>query len=117
MVEKNVSGHVKKMEKVMKKRMDELIVKHQCLRQGRVKGLFGAFDIVGKDGQLIQNQFNDPVPEAILKFKKKLLENGIFTWVRSPVFHLAPPLIITEAELNECFDKIDNALDTLDANL
>jgi len=37
----------------MIKRMNELLKKHNCLRQGRVRGLFAAFDIVGKDGQLI----------------------------------------------------------------
>lgn len=47
-------------------------------------------------------------------FKKKLLENGIFMWVRSPVLHIAPPLIITEKELNECMDKIDDALTVMD---
>lgn len=114
MVEKDVVGHVKKMEKVLSKRMDGLLQKHNCLRQGRVRGLFGAFDLVGKDGQLIQRQFQDPNPEAVLKFKKRLLENGIFMWVRAPVLHIAPPLIITEQELNTAMDKIDDALTVMD---
>lgn len=50
MLEKDVCGHVKKMEKVMAKHMDELLVKHNSLRQGRLMGLFGAFDLVGNDG-------------------------------------------------------------------
>ncbi len=50
MVEKDVVGHVKKMEKVLSKRMEQMLQKHNCLRQGRVRGLFGAFDLVGKDG-------------------------------------------------------------------
>jgi hypothetical protein len=37
----------------MVKRMEEMLTKHNSLRQGRVKGLFGAFDLVGADGQLI----------------------------------------------------------------
>ena len=90
--------------------MNELMLKHNSLRQGRVKGLFGAFDLVGPDGQLVQRLFSDPPGEKIQKFKAKLLENGIFTWVRPPVFHLAPPLVITEAELNEAFNRVDDAL-------
>lgn len=43
-------GNVKKMEKVMTKRMEEMLDKHNGLRQGRLKGLFGAFDLVGADG-------------------------------------------------------------------
>jgi taurine--2-oxoglutarate transaminase len=50
MLEKDICGHVKKMEVIMKKRMEELMKKHNCLKQGRVKGLFGAFDLVGADG-------------------------------------------------------------------
>jgi 4-aminobutyrate aminotransferase-like enzyme len=48
------------------------------------------------------------------KFKKRLLENGIFMWVRAPVLHIAPPLIITEQELNSALDKIDDALTVMD---
>ncbi|KAL4431534.1 hypothetical protein ABPG74_017239 [Tetrahymena malaccensis] len=114
MLEQNICDHVKQLEKVMVKRMDELINKHNCLRQGRVRGLFGAFDIVGADGQLIQRNFSDPTPEPVLKFKKRLLENGIFQWVRAPVLHIAPPLIITEKELNHAFDMIDDALKVMD---
>jgi taurine--2-oxoglutarate transaminase len=53
MLDKDICGHVKKMEVVMKKRMDQLVSKHNGLRQGRVRGLFGAVDIVDKDGQLV----------------------------------------------------------------
>jgi 4-aminobutyrate aminotransferase-like enzyme len=42
------------------------------------------------------------------------LENGIFTWVRPPVMHIAPPLVINEKELNTAFDKVDDALNVLD---
>lgn len=114
MVEHDIVGHVKKMEKVMDKRMNELLAKHNCLRQGRLRGLFGAFDLVGADGQLIQSKFQDPNPASVVAFKKKLNENGIFMWVRAPVLHIAPPLIITETELNDAFDRIDDAMKVMD---
>lgn len=57
MIEHDIVGHTKKMEKVLSKRMEQMLQKHNCLRQGRVRGLFAAFDIVGKDGQLIQRGF------------------------------------------------------------
>lgn len=114
MVEKDICSHVKKMEKVMEKRMDEMLKKHNCLRQGRIRGLFGAFDLVGADGQLIQKNFQDPNPQKVLDFKKKLFENGVFMWVRAPVLHLAPPLIVTEPELNDALNRIDDALKVLD---
>jgi taurine--2-oxoglutarate transaminase len=114
MVETKICEHVRKLEPVMIKRMDELIVKHNSLKQGRVMGLFGAFDLVGPDGGPIQKLFNSPNPESVVKFKKKLFENGIFTWVRPPVLHIAPPLVINEVELNTLFDKLDDALTVLD---
>ena len=114
MIEKDTIGHVKKMEKVMRRRMKQMIDKHNSIRQGRLIGLFGAFDLVGADGNLIQKSFTDPVPEKVQKFKARLLENGVFMWVRSPVLHLAPPLIIKEKELNDAMDKIDDALTILD---
>lgn len=49
-MEQDICGHVKKMEKVMDKRMNELLAKHNSLRQGRLRGLFGCFDLVGADG-------------------------------------------------------------------
>ncbi len=104
MLDKDICGHVRKMEVVMKKRMEELVAKHNGLRQGRVRGLFGAVDIVDKDGQLVQKQFSDPVPEKVVKFKQRLLDNGVFSWVRSPLMHFAPPLIIT----------VDDAMTVLD---
>ncbi len=70
--------------------------------------------MVDKNGQLIIKNYTDPVPESVHKFKAKLFENGIQTWVRPPLFHVAPPLIITEAELNDAFDRVDDALHTLD---
>lgn len=35
-------------------------------------------------------------------------------WVRAPVFHFCPPLIITEEQLNDAFDRVDDALKELD---
>ena len=35
-------------------------------------------------------------------------------WVRAPVFHICPPLVITESELNDAFDRVDDALYELD---
>lgn len=98
----------------MKRRINELIAKHNCLRQGRVSGLFGCIDIVGKDGNLIKKQFHDPNSDLINKFCARLIENGVYMWVRAPVFHCAPPLIITEEQLNDGFDKIDDAFKILD---
>lgn len=33
------------------------------------------------------------------------------SWVRSPLMHLAPPINITEEELNDAFDRIDRSFE------
>ena len=58
--------------------------------------------------------FNSPPPDNVQRLKKKLLQNGILMWVRAPVFHICPPLVISEDELNDAMDRVDDALAELD---
>ena len=54
---------------------------------------------------------------AVPGFKKALMDNGIFGFVRPPMLHSAPPLVINEAELRDGFSRVDAALDVLDKGL
>jgi taurine--2-oxoglutarate transaminase len=51
------------------------------------------------------------------KFKQAYTENGLIGLIRSPHLHVAPPLIISEAELLDGFDRNDKALTVLDEAL
>jgi hypothetical protein len=44
-------------------------------------------------------------------------ENGLMGLLRPPHLHVAPPLIITEDELLDGFERQDKALDVLDDSL
>ena len=44
-------------------------------------------------------------------------ENGLIGLLRPPHMHVAPPLIITEEELLDGFERQDKALDVLDEAL
>lgn len=48
---------------------------------------------------------------------KAYTANGLIGLLRPPHMHVAPPLVITEDELLEGFDKQDKALYTLDEAL
>ena len=86
------------------------------MRHGRVAGLFGCLDLQGPDGKYMQPLAGPPHPAAA-KFRKALLDNGIYGLVRPPLMHTAPPLVINEEQLREGFSRVDRALDVLDREL
>jgi len=101
------------LEPVMVEQMQHLVEAHPSVRQARAIGLFGCLDLVGPDGNMIQ-QYQQPNPLKVLEFKKAMLEGGLMGLFRPPLLHCAPPLIIDEAELLDGFQRLDKALYTLD---
>ena len=73
--------------------------------------------MVGPDGKYFMPLSKGPVHPAVAPFKKALLDEGIYGFMRPPVLHSAPPLVISEAELREGFARVDRALDVLDERL
>merc|ERR1711876_60159 len=112
-LEHDVVGNAANMEAVMVEEIEKLVKKHPCVRQGRAIGLFGCLDLIGKDGNIIQelHQSQSPKTQA---FRQTMLDNGLWGLFRPPLLHCAPPLIITEAELRDGFQRLDRALDVLD---
>lgn len=104
------------MEAPFKAGMQRVVDNHPSVRQGRAVGLFGAVDLQGPDGNLT-NHFHTPPPEPVGQFKRDLLAAGVFGLVRAPIMHWAPPLVVSEDEINDTVDKIDTALYTLDKGL
>lgn len=45
------------------------------------------------------------------------MENGVYGLLRAPFMHSVPPLVITEAELRDGFDRVDKSLHVLDEAL
>lgn len=54
---------------------------------------------------------------SLLHFKQAYTANGLIGMARPPHLHVAPPLIISEEELLDGFQRQDLALDTLDEAL
>lgn len=94
----------------------KLIEKHPSCKHGRAIGLFGALDLCGTDGKYMQ-ALSGPLSPAAAPFKKALLSEGVFSFVRPPYLHSAPPLVITEEELRDGFSRVDRALHVLDEHL
>lgn len=86
---------------------------HPSVKQYRSVGLFGCFDAHLPDGSNPQLQ-HTAIDEAFVAYKKAYSANGLMGLLRPPHMHVAPPLIITEDELMDGFDRQDKALYALD---
>lgn len=113
MLKEDILGNVNKLEPVMLEELNRIILKHDCVRQGRAVGLFGCLDLVNSQGQLVQ-QLGAPSPPEVQLLKRALREQGLFSLFRPPLLHCAPPLIIQEAELRDGFRRLSAALDIFD---
>ena len=98
---------------VMREEMDRLTEAHPSVKEGRCIGLFGMMDLQ-RDSQgtrLAPYGHHAPVGDA---FKARLMELGLYTYVRWSEFTCIPPLCITEDELRGAFAIIDEALEVVD---
>jgi taurine--2-oxoglutarate transaminase len=112
-IEHNLTGRAAALEPVMVEEMTRIVEKHPSVRQGRAIGLFGCLDLVGSDGNSIQ-EYHQPQSPKIQEFRKAYFDNGLWGLFRPPLLHCAPPLIITEEELRDGFARLDKALSKLD---
>ena len=95
-----------------------LVDEHDCVRQARVIGLFGCADLVDMVGPNAGNrvsglQGGGPSNDKIVAFKAALLDEGIISLFRNCMLHVAPPLVISEAELRDGFERVHRALAAL----
>jgi len=115
-LKEDIPGRVKKMAPVFDEAMHSITEKHPCIKQYRHVGMFGCFDVQSPDGGNPQLQHEAPDP-AFGAYRQAFLENGLVGLLRPPHLHVAPPLIITEEELLDGFERQDKALDVLDEAL
>ena len=116
MLRHEVVAHAASLEPLMIDRVQHLVDAHPSVRQGRAVGLFGCLDLIDAHGLDIQ-RLGKPPPPAIGAFKRAMRDEGIYGMFRPPQLHCAPPLVISEAELRDGFDRLDRALDVLDAHV
>lgn len=113
-VSTKMAENAKNLQPVMMEEIQKLAEKHDSVKAGRCIGLFGCIDLQGNDGRSIQ-QLSEPSPASVNVFRKALRENGLIALFRPPLLHCCPPLVITEAELRDGFQRLSSALSTLDA--
>lgn len=112
-IKNDLVGNAKRLEPIMIEEMANIVEKHPSVRQARAIGLFGCLDLVGPDGNCIQEYQQAPSAKTV-KFRKAMFTNGLWGLFRPPLLHCAPPLVINEKELRDGFARLDRSLNTLD---
>jgi taurine---2-oxoglutarate transaminase len=107
-------GNAKRLEPVMRRHHEQLAANHPSVGLHRNIGLFGILELV-KDRESMEamspyNVTND----TMVAVNRALLERGLFTMVRWNQIMTNPPLCITEEQLQEGFEIIDEALAVAD---
>ena len=96
--------------------MQRLADRHPCIKQFRAIGLFGCLDVQDLNGGIPKLQ-HEPAHDAFRQYRQAYQDNGLVGLHRYPHIHCAPPLVITESELLDGFDRLDRSLTVLDEAL
>jgi taurine--2-oxoglutarate transaminase len=112
--EDGLIGNAARLGPVMQAHHERLAAKHPSVGALRNLGLFGVLDLVrSHDPWTPMTPYNGTSDEmkAIAKFFR---EHGLYTMVSNNSIHTNPPLCITDDQLAEGFDIIDQALEIAD---
>lgn len=98
----------------MEKKLNELKTRHRCIGEIRGLGLFWAVELV--KNQTTREPFNtysdkiSGTPLVVDKVAGDMMSNGVFIQAWVSHFVIAPPLIITEKEIDQGLAALDSAL-------
>ncbi len=115
-MEKNVVENAAKMGKILGKRLNELKETHVSVGDVRGKGLFWGVELVKN------RETKKPFAERKNKFEATILKKicgemmkkGVYLANVINTFIVAPPLIVTEDEINDAMDVFDESLQIAD---
>ncbi|WP_043166038.1 MULTISPECIES: aminotransferase class III-fold pyridoxal phosphate-dependent enzyme [Bifidobacterium] len=106
----DVCAHVRQLESVLKPTLEGFARRHACVGEARCIGLFAALTlVVNKETRELMAPYhtsNGRMPAIFAKLR----ERGFYTFGRESNLNVCPPLIITEEELREQLDILDNVL-------
>lgn len=97
--------------------LTELGEQHSCVGEVRNIGLFGAVELVkNRKTRQPMAPFNGSSPE-MTQIQQALLDAGLFLYTHWNILLIIPPLIISEAQLEQGIHIIDQALIQADESL
>ena len=114
--QENLVERARQMGELLHAGLHKLADKHPSVGDIRGKGLHYVIELVkNRDTREPLSGFNRPLTEPMQQVATSLVQDGLSTFVRWNWIFCAPPLIITEAQLQEGLDMIDRALTLADA--
>ena len=116
----NLIGNARAMGEILKVELHKLKDKHRSIGDVRAIGLFSLVELVKNRKTREPLTPYNPKPSELgpmPAFNAFLREHGLFTFVRWNTFFVNPPLCITEEELREGIQIIDQGLDIIDAEV
>ena len=105
--ERNIIGHVRKVEPTFARRLQALS-EHPLVGEANSVGLLGAVELVAIKKQKQNFAADKAVATTCANFAQD--EGVIVRALLSDRLAFCPPLIITDAEINEMFDRFERAL-------
>jgi taurine--2-oxoglutarate transaminase len=114
MQQDHIVEHAAQMGPVLHKLLADLGESHPSVGDARSIGLFGIIELV-KDRQTREPMapWNGSSPE-MTALRKYCLDNGLYLYTHWHTVLIIPPLIITEQQLREGFEVLDEALKITD---
>lgn len=115
-------GNSERLGKILKNKLLEMKENHPCIGDARGLGLCGALELVKdkKTKEPIIPWFTKEFINAegiMTTLKNEMLKRGLFPSVRRNIIAIEPPLCITESELMEGLDIINEVLSIADASI
>ena len=113
MQEDGIIEHSAAMGPVLHRLLNDLGEQHPAVGEVRSIGLFGVIELV-RDRQTKEPlaPWNGNSPEMVA-IRKYCLDHGLYLYTHWHTLLVIPPLIITEAQLEEGFSVLDGALSSL----
>lgn len=115
--EDNLIQNAAAMGKYLDSRIEELKTKHQSIGDWRNKGLLGCLELVkNRNTKEPMAPFNAKPDEMVVmnKVAAKIRELGMYTFVRWSYIFIAPPLIVTQEQIDEGLNIISLAISIAD---
>jgi taurine--2-oxoglutarate transaminase len=110
MEEEKLVENSRAMGVILRKHLEHMKERHPCVGDVRSVGLFGAMELVkNRETKEPLAPYNGTHP-AIVEMNRFLRERGIFMFTAWNILHTNPPLIVTEEQIAETFEVIDEAL-------
>lgn len=107
-------NYARELGKKFGKRLEEMKERHKSIGDVRHIGLFGAIELVkNRETKQPFNNFNEKLNGRALvvdKVAKDAMNKGVFASAWISHFVLAPPLIITEEQMDKALNVLDDSL-------